>query len=41
MDDKRKHDLWGALLKYCQGKGVRHYFGRNCTRGGYKYFIKI
>merc|ERR1712174_14732 len=18
MDDKRKHDLWGALLKYCQ-----------------------
>ena len=23
MDDKRKHDLWGALLKYCQGKCTR------------------
>ena len=22
MDDKRKHELWGSLLKYCQGKEI-------------------
>ena len=37
MDDKRKHELWGSLLKYCQGKEIT----AECWKWSWKFLELI